>query len=847
MKKNVLVAFGLILLLSFSALYLRIYMLSLPELDKLAKSEVYNENYDKFANRISEKYPDLPQGNKNKLVKQAYKTYLIQNKYLVDEQVKERAKEKKAFYKNNNGYTYILGIDSYYWLRLIDNLINKGHIGDSIVDGQDYDELVDMPIEKSLSRSPHLILGKLIYKFFSYFKLYVDYEIGLYLIPLLFSVLLVVFTFFVAQMLCRSNIAAFFASLAVNFCPLLLRRTMGEWLDTDIYNVFFPLIIFGSFLYVFKSSNNKKRAIGIIIFALSCSIYASIWQGWWHIFDLLVLCGLVFIFNEYTSEGKDRILFNKNILSLFLLFFLGIIFVGLFNGKESFFSFISEPYKLLFVLKDVPQDNWPNVFLTVAELNKVSPYVIVIELGGLFVFFVTIIGSIYLVLVKKIIRDKELGIGFFCLFIWLSVLYYTSLNAVRLALLLVVPLGIMFGIVIDRIIRGVFTYSLKFPRKKHLSILALLIAGIYLIVSSYFAKAMEIASVKFPMMNDVWYKSLVFIKEDSDEDAIINSWWDFGHWFKAIAKRKVLFDGKTQNSPIAFWIAKVLNTDDEREAVGILRMLDISKNKAFDLLDSYGLTHSKVINILLETVKLPETEARDYLKEFLSQEEIEVLIPLLFKSDMPRAYFIASYDMVSKMRSISHIGSWDFEKGDMWINLSKKRPEEFINYLQDEFGYSEEEAISQYRELKLLNDREAPQWISKIDAIDVESLADKFKKEEDLLIFDNGLVVDLLKHNAYIIKRQGVEIGIPYSVVYVEEGVLKEEFSEDSNLDYSVLIFKKDEDSYGSIFLDKDLTKSMFARMYFLEGSGLEFFEKLHQEKTPNGNSVFVFKIKWPD
>ena len=847
MKKNTLVVFGLILLLSFSALFLRIYMLTLPNLGRVAKAEVYNENYDRLADKISAKYPDLPLGNKNKLVAQSYKTYLAQNKYLIDREVKERAREKKAFFKNNNSYTYILGIDSYYWLRLIDNLIKKGHIGDSIVDGQDYDELVDMPIEKSLSRSPHLILGKIIYKCFNYLKLYLDYEIGLYLIPLLFSVLLVIFTFFVTLMLCRSNIAAFFASIAVNFCPLLLRRTMGEWLDTDIYNVLFPLIIFGSFLYVFKSLNNKKRVIGTIAFALFCSVYASIWQGWWYIFDLLIICGLVFIFNEYSSESKDKVLFNRNILTLSLLFALGIVFVGLFNGRESFFSFISEPYKLLFVLKDVPLDNWPNVFLTVAELNKASPYVIVVELGGLFVFFVTIIGSIYLLLVKKVMRDQELGIGFFCLFMWLSILYYVSLNAVRLALLLVVPLGIMFGIVIDRIIREVFAYSSKFPRKKHLSILVLLIAGIYLILSSYFNKAVGITSTKIPMMNDAWYKTLVFIQEDSDEDAIINSWWDFGHWFKAIAQRRVLFDGKTQNSPIAFWMAKVLNTDDEREAVGILRMLDISKNKAFDLLDSYDLTHSKIMNILLEAVKLSEAEARDYLKEFLEQEQIDALIPLLFKSDMPQAYFIASYDMISKMRSISHIGNWDFEKGDMWISLSKKKPEEFINYLIDEFGYSEEEAVSKYRELRLLNDREAPRWISKIDAINAESLADKFKKEEDLLLFDNGLVADLVKHKAYIIKRQGEEIGIPYSVAFVEEGVLKEELLKDSNLDFSALIFKKEEDSYSSIFLDEDLTKSMFVRMYFLEGIGLKFFEKLHQEKTPNGNSVFVFKIKWPD
>ena len=115
-------------------------------------------------------------------------------------------------------------------------------------------------------------------------------------------------------------------------------------------------------------------------------------------------------------------------------------------------------------------------------------------------------------------------------------------------------------------------------------------------------------------MNDAWYNTLTFIEENSDEDAVINSWWDYGHWFKAVAKRRVLFDGKTQNSPIAFWMARVLTTDDEKEAVGILRMLDISKNEAFDLLMSNGFSNPKAINTLQDVVKLSESEAREYLQ-----------------------------------------------------------------------------------------------------------------------------------------------------------------------------------------------------------------------------------------
>jgi len=845
---NRTVACGLILLLSLFVMFLRMHAISLPAMDKIAKREIHNRHLIKIRNAINKQYTNLPLANRNKLIAKSYKNYIKGNKYLIEEEIKEKANEKKKFYRNRNGYTYVFGIDSYYWLRLIDNLIKKGHIGDRIVDGHDYDDLVDMPIEKSLSKSAHLFFGKFIYKIFSSLKLVnIDYEIGLYFIPLVFSVLLVILTFLITKLLSQSNIAAFFATIVVNLSPLLLKRSMWEWLDTDIYSVFFPLVIFGAFLFVFKSTSIIRRVIGLILFSVSCSIYASIWQGWWYIFDLLIISGVVFIFNDYLSDERDKVLFRTNIIWILSLFFTGLLFVGIFNGRQSCFSFISEPYKLIFALKEVPKDNWPNVFLTVAELKKVAPYRIALELGGIFVFFVTILGSIYLVLSKKIIRDRELGIGFFCLFIWLGVLYYTSLSAIRFALLLIVPLGLMFGIVFDKIIRQAFNLSSKLPKKIHFAVLGILITAIYLFVSFYVTRSLKIASYKFPMMNDAWHNSLTFIKNDSSNTAIINSWWDYGHWFKAAAQRRVLFDGKTQNSPIAFWMAKVLTTDDENEAVGILRMLDISKNEAFDLLKSYGFSHFGSVDILLNSVKLSEAEARRYLKESMDSEKVDKLIPLLFAQDIPEAYFIVSYDMINKMRSISHIGNWNFKKGDIWINAPKNNFNQFLNYLKQEHKYTNEQAASLWSGVSLLSDRDAPRWISRMDVINTESISDKFKDDESLLIFDNGLVIDLSDYSAYVFRGPRVDIGVPYSTIYIKEGVLKEEILEDSNLDYSVLIFKSNEDKYQSIFLDKDLAKSIFARMYFLKGIDLRFFSNVLEEKTPEGNSVFVYKINWPE
>lgn len=843
---NKLIACILCGLLAAFVVFLRIRLVSLPQLDKIAKAQAYKEAGEKIRNSINEKYAAFPQQKRDELTNRAYKKYLKSDRYAIKEKIRRIADEKKAFYRNDKGSTYLFGIDSYYWLRLIDNLINKGHIGDRVVGGRQHDDLVDMSIEDSLSRSVHLIAGKLFYDAFHLLKIDVDYERGLFLIPLLFSVFMVITSFFVTRLLCHSNRAAFFSAVAVNCSPLLLHRTMGEWLDTDIYNVFFPLLIFSAFLFVFKSRSVKRKIAGTAGFAVSCALFAGVWQGWWFIFDLLMLCGGIFFLNDY-AERRDKALLKNNMLWLALLCVAGCLSVGLLNGKESLLSFLIEPARLVFALKDVPHDNWPNVFLTVAELKKVSAYQIAYELGGVPIFFVTIVGSIYLILAKKIMRDPELGIGFFCLFIWLGALYYTSLNALRFALLLVVPLGIMFGIVFDWMMRGVFDLSRRFSRTIRFLGMGIIAAALYLVTSFYITTSVGLAGTRLPMMNDAWYKSLLFIKQDSDEKAIINSWWDYGHWFKAVAGRRVLFDGKTQNSPIAYWMASVLLSANEDEAMGILRMLDLSKNKAFEALESAGISHVRSVEILRHILPLPKQEAVGYLKDVLARDAIDKLMPLLYSDTMPPAYFIVSYDMLGKLGAISLIGNWNFTKGDIWIAFREKRPADFMRYLMREYDYDTQAAQRTFQEVSLITGREAPRWISDVSGLAVETISNKYKKDGTLVFFDNGAVVNLDNCNAHIMRGKNNDIGIPFSVVYMKDGMVEEKLLEESNMPQSLLLLSDTEnDSYKTVFIDRDLAKSMFVRLYFYNGAGLRYFAKAREEKTLEGNSIFVYAINWP-
>jgi len=840
-----LVALGLIIIISFFMFHLRMYAISLPDLDYAAKVELNSEMRGLIRDEVDNYYPGLPLKERKKIIEKEFKRSIKENKEAVERKIEKKASEKKSFYRNSAGSTYMFGIDSYYWLRLTKNLIQKGHIGDRIIGKTNHDDLIDMPIEDSLSKSIHLWMGKFIYNIYNFLKIEADANTGFYAIPVIFSLLLAIFSFLITKMICGSNIAAFFASMAINLCPMVLQRTTGEWFDTDIYNVFFPLVIFGAFVFVFYYKDIIKRILGLVLFCVLSALYAAVWQGWWFIFDLLLICGVVY----FLLEEADAKQLRNNLFWLLILFISGLASVWLYTGKESAMSFIFAPKELIFALKSVPSDNWPNIFLTVAELRKISPYRLARELGGLVVFFVSIVGTLYFILVEKIIRNRKTGLGYFVLSIWLGVLYYVSINAIRFAILLVVPLGILFGLTIDAVIRKTLVLSRKLSKKIYFLTLGLVVIMVCLLLSFYVKRSFAICFPKRPMINDAWHKSITYIKDHSAQDAYINTWWDYGHWYKAIGERRVLFDGKTQNSPIAFWMAKVLITDNEEEALGILRMLNLSKNKSFDLLKSFDLKHLKCVKILRDLASINNKEkAQRYLGDHLDKDKIDQLIPLLYQKEMPEVYFIASYDLVAKMPAISLIGNWDFDRADLWINFSNKSMPDFVNYLSKDRGFPKEEIRKSVDMLSQFDKDRVRFWISKSNMIDYRSRSENYKKEGNIMMFDNDVVLDFEKKRAFRLRGKYKPIGIPKSFLFIdEEGNLQERTFEDNTVGYSVMLLEKGSDRYDTILLDPELAKSVFVQMYLLKGETLKYFSLVHKESTVEGNNIYVYKVNWPD
>ncbi len=832
--------------------YFRFYPLNMPSFDQQARLEVLEEERAAVEKGVEKQFSDASPNLKAKMSRELFKDVRRTERDRINEKTAARGLTLKERFRDERGQAYLGGIDSYYWYRLLTNLLAKGHIGDRRVQGVEYDDLIGVPIDPATTKNVHIWLGWIFFRVASAFAPGVPLSQVLFFVPVFLVALVAAMGFRTARSLGADDIGAFFASLTVSLSPIFIGRSISEWFDTDIYNVLFPLLIFGTAMSLMAAAEPRRRLGLAALSGLFCALYASTWKGWWFIFDILVLSGGFFILNEKLSEEPGEVSgrsLRQKTYSLLAFVVSAGFFVILFNGIAVWSDVVMEPLRLFKVMKVTQESVWPNVYLTVAELGRLTSPEIVSLLGGYFIFFSSLIGLMYIFLVERGLRDERTGFGLLSLVLWVLLTYYSAFEAMRFVLLLLVPVGLAFGLMVSKL-RGVIgrwgagSLPPAAVEAGRLAVTAVLSVALFFGISRTHRLVVGSST---PMMDDRWYRVLTKIERETPADSVINSWWDFGHWFKAVSQRRVLFDGMTQNTPPAYWIARILLAQDEKEAIGILRMINASGNKAAELLEKgRGWPAGRAVETVREACGMDRDAARSYLQEAVKDPaDVEQLMSYLFPADPPPVYFIASYDMIPKVTAISYVGNWDFDKVDAWLKHKKMNTAEMGTYLKRTYGMTTEQVRNRLIEMEFLDDREAKEWFSK-QSFFYSGLEDGVS-DGSLLFFDNGLVVDLGQEpRARLMSLFKTLRGKPKSLFYAEEGVLKKKAFDGETLDLSALVFKKN-DAYKDVLLDDDLGQSLLVRLCYLNGEGLKHFKLWYKEEDEKGNDgIYVYEVLWP-
>ncbi|MEK6964511.1 MAG: STT3 domain-containing protein [Nanoarchaeota archaeon] len=895
-----------------------------------AQNAIQSSIRNNIADSVNKQFPNLPSPNKNELVEQQLQTALKDNGNLIEQQTQQVSEHFKASFQGKTPkgttYTFLGDLDSYYWLRYAQNLVNKGMYCDQIKNGKCWDNYIYAPLggESDPTLHPYLIAST--YYIMNFFSNDVSLLTASYYTVWWGALLCTIVAFFIGRRMV-GDYAGFIAGITLSMNALFITRTSGS--DNDIWSITLSLLVTWMALEAFEAKTHQKTILFTALAGLFMGVFAFSWQGWWYIFDFILIASLGYagylilreaVYHKRLIHYKDADLLHA--LTFILTF---IIVCGIFVTIPLNFSrFVHDPLAPVNFgsIKNAANPSlWPNVYTTVAELNPGSVNELINSgtntnsANSAKLYFILALLGILLLLVREfdtktlcflggslvlylfLVSNKGTGLPIFwymvllmlpifirllmllfhpekidlkaaiILIIWFAGTAYATTKGVRFILIFLPAFAVAFGVCLGRIIE-LLSHSFASDSPKKLlwtRLIFFLIFCLFLItpVQRGWASALSFT----PTIDKGWVDSLTQIKEKSAPDAIINSWWDFGHWFKYWGDRRVTLDGATQNHPNAHWLGELMITPNEKESVAILRMLDCGSNNAFESIDKKlqdtEFSHALVHQVILQD---KETAHKTLQGKGYTEEEISTILNYTHCTP-PEDYFITSEDMVGKAGVWGHFGLWNFTRAYFYTTIRNKPLSEATEVLMKRYSISKEKAEAIYYEVQSIDtEGSANQWISTwpnylanwrgcsntttevICALNVDVGS---QNGQNLVI--EKLVVNLSSKKEWDAKltigayANGAKIGegsgTPTHFI-VASDQLKEISLNASNPVNMALIFDT-VGGYRVLVLDPTFKESLFTKLFYLDGRYTSHFEKFSDKNTIGGDRILIWKVKW--
>jgi dolichyl-phosphooligosaccharide-protein glycotransferase len=751
----------------------------------------------------------------------------------------------------------------------------------------------------------HVYIEYLIYKVVRVFDSEEDLMHVVAYSTVIIAVLAVIPAFFIARKI-GGNIGGFFAGLLIAIHPVFIARSDFGNGDTDPYAIFFPLLIIWLLIEAFERRNLIWATVLGAASGLAVGLFAFAWSGWLFAFYMAIGIGAAAIgyyaivyHREFIRKPRETFGKIRNTVVALGAFILSSgVFVSALTNVDQF----TQSFRGLLgftQIKAVAVDKiWPNVYTTVAEMNpaSLSTTISQISMGTKLWLFIGLIGIVvpllvfrrkyawyfaggsglwYLIviilqgsmtsqafygfllsvpviawIIYAVIDREHIDIKYsVMLLIWYVATIYAASKGVRFVMLVVPAFALGAGITIGAVTKSLSEWisrELKVQKAITTTVIVALFIALLFWPVNFVAAGVSTAKNDIPMMNDAWYDSLTKIKDEAAPDAIINSWWDFGHWFAAIAERPVSLDGGRQNNPVAHWLGNLMLTWDENESVGILRYIDCGSNTGFDKLYDYmGNDSLAAIDTVYEIIVVDRPAAQRILEQkgLSAAQAVDVL--QFTHCTPPEDYFITSEDMVGKSGVWAHFGGWNFTKSVMYNQVYKKERSEGVKILTDRFGLNASEAGTVYNEIQNVD---PDQWISPWPSYAGSESGCTIAA--NLIQCSNGVIFDTDSEDAYV-NTQGGRMNLHAFSFVDKKGVFRTKIYDTNYVTAqngrplgATLI--KQGSTYTSVLMDYELTGSMFTRLFYHDAYGLSHFDEFTRAREITGGEIIVWKVNWP-
>ena len=292
--------------------------------------------------------------------------------------------DMKATYTDSDGLPYFSEMDSYYNLRLTQNLLDHGYYGDTQVNGTGVDMHRSSPDGLNVTYQP--MISWVTIGFYHVANMFGDMslkEVAFYTGAIV-ACLSVIPAYILVRRI-TNDYGAITAAIAVTLAPNYFSHTFAGFFDTDMFNVTLPLFIFLFFIESIRNDNPTMRIIFSVLTVVTVAIFAVSWAGYTFYAALLVLMAIVYYVLAYllkidtiespkNYDNKFQWFINQRMLcSIIVIMVLGIIGVSLVSGVDSLFSTIGGLFSLLSLQSaGTSATGFPNVLVSVAEMQVPS-------------------------------------------------------------------------------------------------------------------------------------------------------------------------------------------------------------------------------------------------------------------------------------------------------------------------------------------------------------------------------------------------------------------------------------------------------------------------------------------
>jgi len=420
---------------------------------------------------------------------------------------------------------------------------------------------------------------------------------------------LTVVVIFVLVRLFGGTIAGLIASLlfAVSF-PILLRGTIG-WFKSEPLGIFYGLLGLYLFLSAIQSENKKIAFLKIISGGIILALSMASWGGTQfliipigifvlalpfvkkdHKFLLWSIPLFVGIFllisGSFERPGPNFVLgVGGFALILPTIFLISCIFIQKISGEQnkirnglvllvsiiiigSFLFYVNDEFRLpdgdsVLPLPSFRYLNAISPFLTstdplvdsVAEHASVSTDISFL-LHSVWMIFAGL--GIWIILSRKISQTKTFvknDMTVFLLIFGITGVYVSSVF-VRLEIFASISLIILSSVGLAILTKKIFSVNFsgnkKYPIKISYVVLIIFLFSLPLVFptnynwinSSDYPPVIFNGATSNPPSND-WLETLTWIKQNTPENAVIASWWDYGYWITTLSDRTTIVDNAT--------------------------------------------------------------------------------------------------------------------------------------------------------------------------------------------------------------------------------------------------------------------------------------------------------------